>query len=209
MQKDDQSTLEECNNLMKRVIECRHSRVMRRQKAKFEALVQRKQGGHSNKGQVGSPSSHMNREMEDTMTEDTKKWGGNLSNTPLTEDQERLLAWGPKFSIRPRQLPVGEYVVAVEQACSRLNKGEAEEMRVEVKKALKKAQCSPRPPLNVSEKEYQALRERKEDKSRVILTADKGVSLVIMEKAEYHRKAEELLNTSTYKKIPPKSRKTN
>ena len=75
-------------------------------------------------------------------------------------------------------------------------------MTVEVKKALKKAQCSSRPPSNISKKEYQALRELKEDKSRVILTADKGVSLVIMDKAEYHRKAEELLNTRTYKKIP-------
>ena len=147
--------------MMKRVIECRHSRVMRRQKAKFEALVQQKQGGHSNKGQVRSPSSYMNRGMEDTMTDDTKKWVRNLSDTPLTEDQERLLAWGPKFSIRPRQLPVGEYVAAVEQACSRLNKGEAEEMRVEVKKALKKAQCSSRPPSNISRKEYQALKELK------------------------------------------------
>ena len=202
LKKDDQSTLEECNNLMKRVIECRHKRVMRRQQAKFEALVQQKQGGHSNKGQYGSPSSHMNREMEDNMTEDTKKWVRNVSNTPLTESQKRLLAWGPKFSIRPRQPPVGEYIAAVEQACSRLNRGEAEEMRVEMKKALKKAQCSSRPPANISKKEYQALREFKEDKSRVILTADKGISLVIMNKAEYHRKAEELLNTRTYKKIP-------
>ena len=41
----------------------------------------------------------------------------------------------------------------------------------------------------------------KEDKSRIILTTDKGVALVIMEK-EYIKKAEELLNTDTYKKIP-------
>ena len=149
LKKDDQSTLEECNTLMKRVIECRHSRVIRRQKANFEALVQWKQGGHSNKDQVRSPSSYMNREMEDTMTEDTKKWVRNLSDTPLPEDQEGLLAQGPKFSIRPRQLPVSENVVAVEQAWSRLSKGEAEEMRVEVKKALKKAQCSSRPPSNI------------------------------------------------------------
>ena len=202
LKKDDQSTLEECNTLMKRVIECRHSRVMRRQKAKFEALVQQRKGGCSNKGQVRSPSSYMNREMEDTTTEDTQKWVRNLSDTPLTEDQERLLAQGPKFSIRPRQLPVSEYVVAVEQACSRLSKGEAEEMRVEVRKALKKAQCSSRPPSNISRKEYQALRELKEDKSRVILTADKGVSFVIMDREKYNKKAEELLNTRTYKKIP-------
>ena len=211
LKKDDQSTLEECNTLMKRVIECRHSRVMRRQKAKFEALVQQKQGGHSNKSQVGSPSSYMNRDMEDTMTEDTKKWVRNLSDTPLTEDQERILAWGPKFSIRPRQPPVCEYVAAVEQACSRLNRGEADEMRVEVKKALKKAQCSSRPPSNISRKEYQALKELKDDKSRVILTTNKGVSLVIMDRVEYNKKAEEFLNTRTYKKIPedPTKKKKN
>ena len=202
LKKDDQSTLEECNTLIKSVIECRHSRVMRRQKAKFEALLQQKQGGHLNKGQVRSSSSYMHRDMEDTMTEDTKKWVRNLSDTPLTEDQERFLAWGTKFSIRPRQPPVSEYVVAVEQACSRLSKGEGDEMRVEVKKTLEKAQCSLRPPSNISRKEYQALKKLKEDKSRVILTSDKGVSLVIMDRVEYNKKAEELLNTRTYKKIP-------
>ena len=38
--KDDQSTLEDCNILMERVKEYRHNRVMKRQKAKFEALIQ-------------------------------------------------------------------------------------------------------------------------------------------------------------------------
>ena len=89
--------------------------------------------------------------------------------------------------------------MAVEQACSRLNKGEADEIRVEVKKALKRA-CTSRPLPNISKKEYQALKELKEDRSRVLLTADKGVSLVIMDRTEY-KKAEELLNTGTYKKI--------
>ena len=141
LEKDDQSTLEECNTLMERVRECRHNRVMKRQKAKFEALIQQKQGGHSNQWQVSS--SQMNRDMDNNGTEDTKKWVKNLSSTPLPDDQERLLAQGPKFSIRPRQPPVSEYLVAVEQVCSRLNKGEVDEIRVEVKKALKRAQCTP------------------------------------------------------------------
>ena len=34
------------------------------------------------------------------------------------------------------------------------------------------------------------------------MTADKGVTLVVMEKKDYIHKAEDLLNTSTYKKIP-------
>ena len=90
------------------------------------------------------------------------------------------------------------------------DKGEADEIRVEVKKALKRAQCTPRPPPNISKKEFQALKELKEDKGRVILTPDKGVSLVIMDRTEYKKKVEELLNTRTYKKIsedPTKKRK--
>ena len=57
---------------MERVRECRHKRVMKRQKAKFEALIQQKQGGCSNQGQVSS--SQMNRDMDNNGTEDTKKW---------------------------------------------------------------------------------------------------------------------------------------
>ena len=85
---------------------------------------------------------------------------------------------------------------------SRLDKGEVVEIRVEVKKALKRVQCKPRPSSNISKQEYKALKELKEDKKRIILTADKGVSLVIMDRTEYNKKAEELLNTWTYKKIP-------
>ena len=82
------------------------------------------------------------------------------------------------------------------------SQGEADELRVEVKKALKKTQNTPRLPSNIIREENKALKELKEDKSRIILTADKGVALVIMDKAGYNKKAEELLNTKTCKKIP-------
>ena len=36
----------------------------------------------------------------------------------------------------------------------------------------------------------------------MILTADKGVSLVVMDTEEYNKKAEELLQQPTYKTIP-------
>ena len=71
-------------------------------------------------------------------------------------------------------------------------------MRVEVKKVLKKTQCTPRPPFNITREECKALKELKEDNRRIILIADKGVALVILDKAEYNKKAEELLNTKTY-----------
>ena len=46
------------------------------------------------------------------------------------------------------------------------------------------------------------MRELKKDDTRVILTADKGVCLVVMDKEEYIGKAEELLKEKTYKVIP-------
>ena len=51
-----------------------------------------------------------------------------MSNTPLTEAQEQLLAHGPNFTISPQCLPIEEYLAAVEQTCLRLAQGEAEEL---------------------------------------------------------------------------------
>ena len=45
------------------------------------------------------------------------------------------------------------------------------------------------------------MNELKKDNSRMILTTDKGVALVVIEKTEYMKKAEELLNKPTYRKI--------
>ena len=45
----DQKTHEECQSFIKRVVECRHRRVLDRQKAKFEGLQQKRTSGHSNK----------------------------------------------------------------------------------------------------------------------------------------------------------------
>ena len=102
--------------------------------------------------------------------------GTKLSSRPLTKEHESLLAHGPKFVIRLKQPPVREHIAAVEQACSKWNQGESEELRVEVKKALKKAQNTPRPPSNITKEEYKALNELKKDKGRIIFTTDKGWS---------------------------------
>ena len=62
LEKDDHNTLEECKILIERVKENRHNSIMRRQKAKFEGLMQWKQGGCSNQGKVSSPQ---NRDTND------------------------------------------------------------------------------------------------------------------------------------------------
>ena len=43
-----------------------------------------------------------------------------------------------------------------------------------MKKILKKAQSQPRTTSNITGEEFKALKELKEDKSRIILTVDKG-----------------------------------
>ena len=126
------------------------------------------------------------------------RWVMNLSKIPLMEAQKNLLAHGPNFAITPRSPPIGEYIPAVEQTCQNLAQGEAEELRAEVKAVIKK--CQP-PKTNITKEEQKALRELKKDTNRVILTADKGTCLVVMDREEYIKKAEDLLKEDTYKII--------
>ena len=102
------------------------------------------------------------------------------------------------------QLSIGEYVAAVEKVCHQLKQGEAEELRGEIKSILKNIQP---PKSNISKEEAKALRELKNDNTRMILTMNKGVSMVVMDREDYIKKSEELLSQSTYKTIPtdPKS----
>ena len=148
----DQDSIEECKSFIKRVIECRHRRVYDRQRAKFEVLVQQKTSGHSNK------DVQKNRAIDSNINKaERKKWVINLSSTPLTEDQKKLLAHGPKFVITPKETWVSEYITAIEQACTKLEQGKQEELREEVKRILKQNQR--RGPINISKEEYKALNE--------------------------------------------------
>ena len=61
----------------------------------------------------------------------------------------------------------------------------------------------PLPEPNISPDEYKAFRELKEDQSRVVLTADKGVAMVVMDMEDYMDEAHLLLaDTHTYKPMP-------
>ena len=89
--------------------------------------------------------------------------------------------------------------MAVVHAWSKLNKGEVEELRIEVKNVLKKVQL---PKRNIQKEEMKAMKELKGDNTRMVFTVDKVVTLVMMDKEYYIRKAEYLLNQPTYKLIP-------
>ena len=90
----------------------------------------------------------------------------------------------------------------VEQASSKLPALEADEFRSNVNKLLKQQQkqtpCNNQ--CNLNPTQYRSLTHFKQDKSRVVLIADKGVAMVIMDKEDYTSKAQTLLqDTDTYK----------
>ena len=160
-------------------------------------------GGHSNRYMYrhsGTEKSDETTNTTNTMAQNLRsRWVINMSKTPLMEAQENLLAHGPNFAITPRSPPIGEYVAAVEQICQKMAHGEAEQVRAEVKAVLKKVQ---HPKTNITRAEQKALSELKKDNNRVILTADKGTCLVVMDKEEYINKSQDLLNEDTYRVIP-------
>ena len=73
-----------------------------------------------------------------------------------------------------------------------------EEFRGEVKTILKNAQP---PKHNITREEQKAMEELRKDTTRIVLMANKWVVLVVMNKEDYEKKAEELLSQTTYNKI--------
>ena len=58
------------------------------------------------------------------------------------------------------------------------------------------------PKPNLTKSQSIALRELKKDRDCIVLTADKGVAMVIMDRQDYLSKANTLLNQNTYRSIP-------
>ena len=62
-----------------------------------------------------------------------------MSKKPLIEPQVKPLAHGPNYAVTPRNPPIGEYIAAVEKTCQNLTQGKADEMRAEIKAAIKRS----------------------------------------------------------------------
>ena len=116
----------------------------------------------------------------------------------MTPAQRSVLAKGPNFVVTPRQPPNLEYITAIEAACTKLSQQDAEELRADVNKVLR---YSHPPKPNLTKAQNLALRELKRDRDHIVLTSDKGVTMVIMDRQDYINKANHLLNQNTYKSI--------
>ena len=127
------------------------------------------------------------------------EWVINLFKVKLTQAQRSLLEKGPNFAISPNNIPNLDYITAIETVCSKLKEEDAAELRGEINGILKKGKI-PKP--NLDKDERTALHQLRKDKDGIILTADKGVAMVVLDKEDYINKAKDLLNTPAYKEIP-------
>ena len=85
--------------------------------------------------------------------------------------------------------------MGIEVACTKLGLQDAEDLRAEINRVLRSSHL-PKP--NLTKSQLQA----KRDRDCIVLTADKGVAMVIMDRLEYMNKSKHLLNHPTYKAIP-------
>ena len=116
----------------------------------------------------------------------------------MTPAQRSVLAKGPNFVVSPRQPPKLEYITAIEAACTKLSQQDAEELRVDINRVLRSSH-PPKP--NLTKAQNLALRELKRDRDCIVLTAYKGVAMVIMDRQDYINKANHLINQNTYRSI--------
>ena len=189
--KEDQIIWDACKEEVLKRKEMRHQNVQKRQISKFEKLMKeqkkQEQGGCSN------------IEVDDCtkqgLPDINKKWVVNLSSIPLTKEQESLLSHGPNFAISPKNPPLGEYIMNIEKACQSLDTNMAEELRTEAYRVLRKPH-HPKP--NLKKDEIIAMKQLKADKNRMVLTADKGVALVVIDTVEYIKKAKEILEDTQH-----------
>ena len=75
--------------------------------------------------------------------------------------------------------------------CPKLKEEDAMELRPDINFLLRKAQA-PKP--NLTRQERLGLAQLKKDMDRVILTVDKGVAMVVMDREDYNTKVESLLS---------------
>ena len=176
----DQEMWNACMAKIERVKELRHRRFMERQISKFNRLLLEKnhkdQGGCSN-----HLSGHSNQQGPEINRNTTKKWVINLSSIPLTQEQESLLEHGPNFVVTPQKPPYGEYITSIERACHSLDSNTVEELRSDIYRVLRQPHQLK---TNLKKEEIKAIKQFKADKDCMVLTTDKGVALVVMDRSD-------------------------
>ena len=133
-----------------------------------------------------------------------KKWVINLSSKPLSDGEQSLLQKGPKFAVSSSKVPLTKYIAVTKRICDELSENtvgkDCTEIYQKTKEVLQHFKEKKGHTHNTTKEEWEAIKTLWEDSSHVVLTVDKGVALVVMDKSQYIDKCMTLLNdTKVYK----------
>ena len=133
----------------------------------------------------------------------------NYSSYKLSDLEKRLLAKGLKYALPPIKLNYGDYMTPFELFYREIRKLPIEDHEIEkVKTEIKKEAYSSFDnynfwnELNISKEEFLALKGLSSNKDIILQKADKGNSVVLVNKADYAKRMKELLsNASKFREI--------
>ena len=134
----------------------------------------------------------------------SKKWVINLASKDLSPGKVKLPQRGPKFTVTSPKVPFTEYIAVSKQICDRLGENtdgvDCSEYYQKTKDLLQDYKQKQASHPNITEEERGAIKTLKKDDTWVVLTPDKGVAMVFMDKSSYVDKFMTLLqDTNVYK----------
>ena len=115
-----------------------------------------------------------------------------------------LTTEGAKFAVSSSRVPLTEYIAVTKRICNELGENttgkDCTEIYQRTKEILQHYKKKKSFTHNITNEEKEAIKILKEDASNMVLTADKGVALVVMDKSQYVDKCIALLDdTKVYK----------
>ena len=128
------------------------------------------------------------------------KWVINLSKKELTPEEKSLLQKIPKFAVTPASIPIKEYISTTTVAALQtveLNGVDCSGLYHDVNRILNTFTNKPIH-TNITKSEHLALENLRKDNDHIIVTADKGVALVVMDKTKYITKCKALLQDNSF-----------
>ena len=136
---------------------------------------------------------------------DKSHWVRNLSNRELANREIEALQNGFNFATTPASIPTCSILANIENGIHQLSDTAKANIRVSVVNILKNSKLPK--PSHTSKQLNTTLKNLKNDPSIVILPADKGRCVVVMNAKEYKEKMRTLLSDEmTYAKITDKRR---
>ena len=127
------------------------------------------------------------------------KWVINLSKKELTSEEKSLLQKGPNIAVTQATIPIKEYIsttTVVALQAGKLKDVDCSGLYYDVNRVLHTFTIRPIH-TNITKTEHLALENLRKDKDCIIVTADKGVALVVMDKTKYITKCEALLQDNS------------